>query len=158
MVIPLPFDERVVFEKEDKKYLLFEVSGMKGSDMFNTTHFWRIALPTVSFQSWKAATEKSCGEVKTGMNSPNKTAISCLEKSFIVKCFLHSTRHRIQFYAPHNMKIEFKNSENQGAFFQNRLCLSAGRRQGRPETVAPKTYRFVKNQSKRDCLAATTLP
>jgi hypothetical protein len=38
VVIPLPFDEKAVFEKEGKQYLSFEVSRMKEPDKFGRTH------------------------------------------------------------------------------------------------------------------------
>ena len=38
VVIPLPFDEKAVFEKEGKQYLSFEVSQMKEPDKFGRTH------------------------------------------------------------------------------------------------------------------------
>ena len=38
VVIPLPFDEKAVFEKEGKQYLSFKVSRMKKPDKFGRTH------------------------------------------------------------------------------------------------------------------------
>jgi Ran GTPase-activating protein (RanGAP) involved in mRNA processing and transport len=38
VVIPMPIDEKAIFEKEGKQYLSFEVSRMKEPDKFGRTH------------------------------------------------------------------------------------------------------------------------